>query len=190
MTDQAITNLVAELKTITAEETDPAAVIQRVKPLAAAMAEDTSWVRSEFYDADPDQGFGITILNEGPGHELLVEAICWLPGLGVAPHDHQTWAVVVGIDGEEVNVDWQRRDDGSKPGFADIEKARETRVSHGQVVSMLPDEIHSVYNDADKPSLSLHIYGVAPASLERSEFDPIAQVQRPCPQRKRKTAEG
>jgi len=187
MSTDAISNFVTELKTITAEEADPASVIERVKPLAAAMAEDTSWVKPEYYEADADQGFGITILNDGPNHELLVEVICWLPGLGVAPHDHQTWGVVVGIDGTEVNVDWDRRDDGSKPGFADLVKARETRVGNGDVCAFMPNDIHSVRNDEDKPSLSLHIYGVAPSSLDRSEFDPINKVQRPCPQRKRKT---
>lgn len=189
MSDQQITDFVAELKTITAEVSDPAAVIARVTPLLKGMAADTSWVKPEYYEADADQGFGITILNDGPNHELLVEAICWLPGLGVAPHDHQTWGMVVGIDGTEINVDWARHDDGAKPGFADLSTAREMPVSNGVVVSFLPDDIHSVRNDADKPSLSLHVYGVAPSSLARSEFDPINKIQRPCPERKRKVAE-
>jgi predicted metal-dependent enzyme (double-stranded beta helix superfamily) len=186
--DAMIANLVEQLKIVAAEESDPAAVVERVKPLAEAMAKDTSWVRPEYYEADEEQGFGITILNDGPNHELLVEAICWLPGLGVAPHDHQTWGVVVGIDGTEVNVDWQRHDDGSKPGYADLSTRRETEVKNGDVCAFLPNDIHSVRNDADVPSLSLHMYGIAPSSLDRSEFDPITKVQRPCPQRKRKPA--
>jgi predicted metal-dependent enzyme (double-stranded beta helix superfamily) len=186
MSSTAISSLVAALKTITAEESDPAAIVARVKPLAAKLAADTSWVQQSFYECDEAQGMGINILHEEEDATLLVEAICWLPGLGVAPHDHQTWGVVVGIDGVEVNVDWKRLDDGAKPGYADLEKAQETQVRKGDVVALLPDEIHSVRNDGDTPSMSLHMYGKVLAKIDRSEFDPIAKIQRPCPQRVRK----
>ena len=189
MSDNVISNLVADLKTATAGIGDPAAAIERAAPIIRIMASDISWVKPEYYLCDEDQGFGITILNEEPDHALLVQVICWLPGRGVAPHDHQTWGVVVGIDGVEVNVDWARRDDRSIPGYADIEIARETDVTRGALVSFLPDDIHGVRNDGDVPSLSLHVYGIAPASLDRSEFDPINKTQKPCPQRKRTMAD-
>ena len=190
MSKDAISNFVTDLKAITAEVSDPAEVIERVRPRLEAMAADTSWVKPEYYRADDDQGFGITILNEEADNTLLVEAICWLPGRGVAPHDHQTWGMAVGVDGVEINVDWARKDDGSKPGFADLENARETDVTQGVVVAFLPDDIHSVRNDGEVPSLSLHVYGRTPSTLARSEFDPINKTQKPCPQRKRTVAAG
>jgi len=183
-----ISNFVTELKTITADTRVPATIIARVSPILENMASDTSWVKPVYYECDDDQGFGITILNEEPDSTLLVEAICWLPGRGVAPHDHQTWGMVIGIDGVEVNVDWTRLDDGSKEGFDHIENTKEMDVTKGVIVSFMPDDIHGVRNDGDVPSLSLHVYGVTPASLKRSEFDPINKIQRPCPQRKRTVA--
>jgi len=188
MTDTIIADFVTDLKTLTHGITDPAEVIKRVSPLVAKLADDTSWVKPAYYQCDEDQGFGITILNEEPDHTLLVEAICWLPGRGVAPHDHQTWGIVVGIDGVEVNVDWRRLDDGAKPGIAELEVDRETDASRGVVASFLPDDIHGVRNDGDVPSLSLHVYGKTLGTLNRSEFDPINKTQKPCPQRKRNPA--
>lgn len=186
MTDHLISDFVSELKSITAKTNNLSQIIECTAPLLKALADDTSWVKSEYYECDEEQGFGINILNEEPDHTLLVEAIAWLPGRGVAPHDHQTWGMVVGIDGAEVNVDWRRLDDGSKPGFADLEIAKETVVGHGDIVSFMPDDIHGVRNEGDVTSLSLHVYGKTLATLERSEFDPINKVQRLCPQRKRK----
>lgn len=188
MTDDIISNFVVKLRSATRESSDPTSIIERVTPLVELLADDTSWVRPTFYDCDEDQGFGINILHEEPDHTLLVEAIAWLPGRGVAPHDHQTWGVVIGIDGVEVNVDWKRLDDGSKEGFADLEIAKETVVGHGDVVSFRPNDIHGVRNEGDVTSLSLHVYGKTLATLERSEFDPINKIQRLCPQRKRKPA--
>lgn len=182
-------NFVTELKTVTAGISDPAVIIERVTPILELMAANTSWVKPEYYHCDEDQGFGITILNDEPGNTPFVEVICWLPGGGVAPHDHQTWGIVIGIDGVEINVDWRRLDDGSKQGFADIENSKETDVSKGVTVSFLPNDIHGVRNDGDVPSLSLHVYGTAPSSMDRSEFDPINKTQIPCPQRKRIVAD-
>ena len=187
MGTRTVAEFVAELKSITARNTDPAAVIERIIPLAQDLAQDTSWVQPAFYQCDEEQGFGITVLNQEPDDGLFVEVICWLPGRGVAPHDHQTWGVVVGLDGEEINVDWRRLDDGSQPGYAELETAKETTVTQGAVVSFLPNDIHSVRNDGDVPSLSLHVYGNTLSAMKRSEFDPINKTQKPCPQRKRPT---
>ncbi|MEQ8320288.1 MAG: cysteine dioxygenase family protein [Rhodospirillales bacterium] len=188
MSDTIISTLVSDLRAATAGIDDPAEAIARVRPIVARMADDTSWMKPAYYETDDEQGFGINILNEEPDNTLLVEVICWAPGRGVAPHDHQTWGVVVGIDGTEVNVGWRRKDDGSKPGFADLELDEETDVTNGVVCTLMPDDIHGVRNDGDKPSVSLHVYGKVLASLNRSEFDPINRTQKPCPQRKRTPA--
>ena len=51
------------------------------------------------------RGIGITVLNQ---EELgfFVEGLSWMLGLGVAPHDHQMWGIVEGIDGIETNIKW------------------------------------------------------------------------------------
>jgi predicted metal-dependent enzyme (double-stranded beta helix superfamily) len=182
----SISEFVDDLRQIVAAETDNAAIVKRVMPLAKRIGSDPAMRRSEFYDCDEEQGFGINILHEEDDHSLLVEAIAWLPGRGVKPHDHQTWGVVVGLDGRETNVNWLRRDDGTKPGFADIYANHEVDVGPGDVVAFMPDDIHSVRNDGDSTTLSLHIYGKSLAHIERSEFDPETKVQRLCPKRKRK----
>ena len=90
------------------------------------------------------------------------------------------------LDGRETNLNWQRRDDGSRPGYADLVARHEVAVGAGDVVAFLPEDIHSVRNDGAAPTLSLHIYGKNLALIDRSEFDPEAKVERPCPKRIRK----
>lgn len=184
-----IGEFVRQLRDIAAATTDERAIIQKVRPLARRLAEDTGWVEPSFYECDEDQGFGITILHEEPDYSLLVEAIAWLPGRGVMPHDHQTWGVVVGLDGDEKNVNWERRDDGSRPGYADLAVRNVVIVRRGDALGFLPDDIHSVHNEGETASLSLHIYGKSLAHIDRSEFDPERKVERPCPKRVRNRAE-
>ena len=92
----------------------------------------------------------------------------------------------MGIDGVEININWRRSDDGSNPDFADLQAGEERQIRNGDVVLLLPDDIHSVRNEGENTSLSLHIYGRALSSLERYEFDPINKIRRVCPQRKRR----
>lgn len=182
----SVGDLVRDLHGIVAATSDDREIVKRVMPLARRIGGGPDLRRKEFYDCDPEQGFAINILHEEPDHSLLVEAIVWLPGRGVKPHNHRTWGVVVGLDGLETNVNWQRRDDGSRPGYADLVARHEIAVGPGDVVAFLPDDIHSVRNDGATPTLSLHIYGKSLAHIDRSEFDPDAKVERPCPKRVRK----
>lgn len=185
MSHSVIADLVDELRTLAERHLEPAEMAAEVDRLARPLADDRGWIEPRCYEAPETQGFGVTILHEEPDHSLLVETVCWLPGRGVAPHDHQTWGVVVGLDGRERNTGWRRLDDGSREGYAEIVPDREVIVEPGDVVRLMPDDIHSVRNDGTEPSLSLHIYGRSLAHLARSEFDPVAKVQRPCPQRLR-----
>lgn len=184
MAGYSMQQFIADVKAVQAQHTDGREILKRVAPLARKIAAEKGWVNDSHYRCDEAQGIGITVLHEEP-ENLLVETVCWLPGRGVLPHDHQTWGCVVGIDGAERNTTWLRRDDGRKEGFADLENYHETVMRHGDVCTLLPDDIHSVHNDGAAPSLSLHIYGRSLAVTDRHEFDPAAKVMRPCPKRKR-----
>lgn len=179
---------VADLQRLSGELADPKDLLPEIAPLAARLAEDTSWVLPEYYEVDESQGIGITVLHEEPDHTLLVETIVWAPGKGVLPHDHQTWGCVVGLDGTERNIIWKREDDGSKAGHAELTVAHQSDVGKGQTIVFMPDDIHSVNNLGDTPTMSLHIYGKSLAHVSRSEFDPEANVVRPCPIRKKRPA--
>ena len=183
MAHPTIDQLVTNIKSVLGEAQQPADIAAAVAALAKPLAEDQSWVEPRCYETEDAQGIGVTILHSEPDHTLMVETVCWQAGSGVAPHDHQTWGVVLGLDGEEVNTTWRRLDDGKREGHAELERAAEVSVRRGDVVQLMPDDIHSVTNKGQTDSLSLHIYGRDLAHVSRSEFDPLANIQRPCPQR-------
>ena len=170
---------VADLRKITAQETDPVKITDRVAPLAQKFAKAPGWFRPEFRQCDPEQGFSLHILHEEPNHDLAVFLISWLPDRGTTPHNHKTWAVVVGMEGSEQEVNYKRLDDGSRPGHADL-KAGETQVMKaGDVARCYPEHIHSVWNVGKDISMSLHTYGRHINYTGRSEFDPAAKREKP-----------
>ena len=82
-----------DLRAITAQETDPVKITDRVAPLAQKFAQAPGWFRPEFRECDPEQGFSLHLLHEEPNHDLAVFLISWLPNRGTTPHNHKTWAV-------------------------------------------------------------------------------------------------
>ncbi len=167
-----LTQFVADLQAIASETTDDMAIIGRVRPLAQRLAGQPDWLSRDHYACDSEQGNGLHLLHEEPDHRLAVFAVSWLPGRGTPPHDHGTWAVVAGVDGAERNVFWRCLDDGSRSGHAEIVENGESTVGPGEVIALRPDDIHSVVNDGDQVTVSLHVYGMHVNHTGRSEFDP------------------
>lgn len=174
-----LADYIQDLRTITSATHDPEEIIARVGPLAERAALSKEWLQPQHYACDPEQGFGVHLLHEESDHTLAVFAIAWLPGRGAPPHNHGTWAVVSGVDGLETNVFWKRVDDGSRPGYAEIQRNGEKLFTSGEVVAFLPHEIHSVVNETDVVTVSLHTYGKHLNYTGRSQFDPEAGIEKP-----------
>ncbi|MCP4983621.1 MAG: hypothetical protein GY935_24350 [Gammaproteobacteria bacterium] len=141
-----IENFVSDVLEVTSAFTDESEILKRVGPLAQRAAANHSWCTDEMYIADPELGFGLTLLHAEPDNTLFVVVDSWLPGRGVRPHDHRTWAVVVGMTGPEHNIFWERIDDGSRENHAELRKIREEVIAIGDVACLKSGEIHSVEN--------------------------------------------
>jgi len=179
-TDYNVQNYVEDLRKIAGAESDPIKVAEQVKPLAKRLAAAApNWMTDEHRGANEEQGFGVHLLHEEDNHDLAVFVLTWLPNRGTLPHNHMTWAVVAGIEGEEHEVEWKRTDDGAKAGYAKLERESEVTLKPGEVSACKPEDIHSVWNTGDKLSISLHTYGRHINHTGRSEFDPSQDLERP-----------
>ncbi len=168
----SVDDYVADLRRITAETAVESEIFDRLGPLAQRLVADTSWLKPEYYEADAEQGFGINVLHEEADHSLAVFMVSWDPHNGVAPHDHGTWALIVGVEGVEHNTSYARLDDRGRDGYAEIEVKSELQAGPGDLICMKNGGIHSVRNDSDAVTLSLHTYGRHVNYTERSVYDP------------------
>ena len=172
MTDSySLSDYVADLRQITSDTDDEDEIISRVGPLAQRLALDKSWLQKEHYKTNADQGFGAHLLHEEPDHTLAVLVVNWSPGRGAPPHDHGTWAVVAGVEGVERNTSYGRLDDRSRSDYAELTVKKETSAGAGDLICMNTGGIHSVQNDTDSLTLSLHTYGKHVNHTNRSQFD-------------------
>ena len=172
MRDAAVAEFIDGLRVLSAGAPAESELLERAKPLLLRLARLHSWRTPELYECDAAQGFGVTVLHEEPDRSLWLVAVAWLPHRGAPPHNHGTWAVVAGIDGAEKNILWRRR--GGR-----LERQGEELLGPGQVVGYAGSAIHSVLNETDRVTLSLHAYGRNLNFVERSQFDAETGAEKP-----------
>lgn len=103
--------------------------------------------------ADADNRFALYMNALNPGNETK-------------PHDHTTWAVVVGVEGQELNKVYRREADS-------LPVDHEVMVEVGTGIALMPEDIHSIHTTGERPTRHLHMYGLALEVLDnRMAYDP------------------
>ncbi|MBF9266542.1 cysteine dioxygenase family protein, partial [Paracidovorax cattleyae] len=136
------------------------AITERLEQLAA---HKDLFSRADFPPPAETAGVGASTryrLNPADGDGGLALYLNSInPGKITAPHNHTTWAVIVAVEGQEVNRLYERTDDRSDPARARIHVAREFTVQPGAPIAFLPDDIHSIAVVGTEPTLHFHLYG-------------------------------
>ena len=132
--------------------------------------------RSSF-PINEDGGSAVYRISEDSDHRYALYASVGAAGKSVPPHNHTTWAVIVGVYGDELNRFYERTDDASKEGYAELKETGSFVVQHGNGVVFLPDDIHAISTDDSEPTVHLHMYGLALDHLhERLVFDQVGKT--------------
>ena len=80
---------------------------------------------------------------------------------GTPAHNHTTWAVIVGVSGEELNRFYDRVDSG-------VREKGNAVVKQGTGVAFMPEDLHSIHIQA--PLINFHMYGLALEELRHREY--------------------
>ncbi len=120
-----------------------------------------------------EKGSNRYLLQEDQGGRFALYLNALNPGNETKPHDHTTWAVVVAVDGQELNKVYERADDGSDPARCELRLREEVMVEPGRGICLMPEDIHSIHTTGKVPTRHLHMYGLALERLDdRKGYDP------------------
>ncbi len=120
-----------------------------------------------------EKGSNRYLLQEDQGGRFALYMNALNPGNETKPHDHTTWAVVVAVDGQELNRVYDRLDDGTDPARCDVRLREEVMVEPGTGICLMPEDIHSIHTTGARPTRHLHMYGLALERLDdRKAYDP------------------
>ena len=95
--------------------------------------------------------------------ELALYVQCVGDGTSAPPHEHTTWAVIVGMRGQELN-----RLYGPCAGGGGPQVQHEVIVERGTGVAMLGDDVHSIHIEG--AATNFHCYGLALERLTGRRF--------------------
>ncbi len=159
---EAVAKMIGKIRAIEAERGVTPDALEAIKGLLFDLADRHELFPLDDFPIGPDDGNAVVYrLSEDDDHRFALYASTGMPGKGVLPHNHTTWAVIVGVHGEEHNILYERVDDGSQPGVGEVRKVQEITVSDSNGVTLMPDDIHSIHIEGEEKTVHLHMYGLA-----------------------------
>lgn len=152
--------LIAQSKEILAEGPLNGERLARIKAALSKLADEAAlWSESDFPDPDPQEKQNRFQIAQDAGTGLTLYLNVMRPGKKIPPHNHTTWACIAAVKGAETNRLYERMDDGSLPGKAELRETAVVELKPGTALAMLPDDIHSVEIAGETVIRHLHFYG-------------------------------
>ncbi|MDB6142142.1 MAG: hypothetical protein JWP80_1186 [Pseudomonas sp.] len=161
-----IETFLQQIRVIHQRGVDRAALVEIVALLEGLTERRDLFNFDTFPAPVPGQGstaFRYRLNDDGDTPTLYLNSL--LPGKNTIAHNHETWAVISAIEGQEINYLYGRTDDGSDPKVARLQLEKEVIVQPGTSISFLGEDLHGIRVDGDKPTLHFHLYGLPLESL-------------------------
>ena len=126
------------------------------------------------------------VLHRDPNGGLLINVVVLGPGAHVPPHNHGTWSIVGVMQGGLQETRFRRVDDGSRPGYGQLEHDDVIFTKPGEVSIIRPNvnDIHQVDNPGNETTVEIHAYGVMPTGEDHVQFNLETGRTTPIPSHK------
>lgn len=165
----AISAAIEDIRQIETKQGVTREALESIKARLIELARDRSIFPPSDFPAFSGERNDVHLLQEDPDGRFALYMVIGATGGETPPHDHTTWAVITGLQGQEHNKFYRRLDDGSTPGQGTVEVMNKETVVHGTAVSLMPDDIHSIHleSEGESKTMHLHMYGLGIDRLDK-----------------------
>jgi predicted metal-dependent enzyme (double-stranded beta helix superfamily) len=165
--DAEVAKAVADVRAIERDMGVNRAALEKIKQRLLQLAADRSLFPTEHFPLAADESSVIYRLSEDPDQRFAMYMSTTRTGRETPPHNHTTWACIVGVRGKEHNKLYDRIDDGATPFKGEVRERERYTVEHGKGIAFMPEDIHSIHLEGEAPMLMIHMYGLALDRLEK-----------------------
>ncbi len=164
---QAVSGAVERIRHIEAEFGITPAALDQIQTELIRLAARSDWFSAREFPppAESDAGTSLSycIAQDPSTHRFALYVQSAVSETHAPPHNHDTWAVITGIQGMELNRFYRRCDGG-------VEQIGSHTVQPGTGVRLLPDDLHSIHITDAQPVISFHMYGLALECLTQRQY--------------------
>jgi predicted metal-dependent enzyme (double-stranded beta helix superfamily) len=142
-------------------------ILHEGRALLGALIAHDDWLPDQFAAPDP-QRYRQYLLHCDPLERFSVVSFVWGPGQRTPVHDHTVWGLVGVLRGAERSIGYRLGAGGA------LEPTAESQLAPGDIEAVSPriGDIHAVFNAlADRPSISIHVYGGNIGAVARHTYD-------------------
>ena len=160
----AVGQAVADVRAIERREGVTRESLEKIKQrLMRLAAQQALFTAADFPPPEPGSRRNSCLyrISEDADHRFALYVNSSMGGYGTPAHNHTTWAVIVGVSGEELNRFYDRAEDG-------VREKGNAVVRQGSGVTFMPDDLHSIHIEA--PLINFHMYGLALEQLHHREY--------------------
>jgi predicted metal-dependent enzyme (double-stranded beta helix superfamily) len=134
---------IADLRAIWDSGSDSQGRMEKAKPLLEQLVKDPG-LKAHSARWPSTEGYKNLLLYVDPQHHFAINAVVRTPGRVGGVHDHaDAWVLYGVLDGAESLERYERIDDGSRAGYAEVRLASVTTGTQGKVDLVAPHAIHA-----------------------------------------------
>jgi predicted metal-dependent enzyme (double-stranded beta helix superfamily) len=169
---------IADLRAIWAGNSENQTRMEKAKPLLEQLVKDRG-LKAHSAGWPSTEGHKNLLLYVDPDHDFVVNAVVRVPGRKGSVHDHAgAWVLYGLLDGTESLERYDRLDDGSKPGYADIKLASVTTGTQGKVDLVPPGAIHAEQGGQTRSvAIIVRSQKLGQGTVLQGRYDPSANLR-------------
>jgi predicted metal-dependent enzyme (double-stranded beta helix superfamily) len=168
---------IAELRAIWASEPDNEARMNRAKLALEKLVLDPI-LKAHSAEWPSTEGYKNLLLYVDPDFHFAINGVVRAPGRKGSVHDHaDTWVLYAMLDGTESLERYERIDDGSRAGYAELRLVSVTTGTQGRVDLVPPNAIHAEQGGpARSVAIILRSQRLGEGTILQHTYDPQART--------------
>jgi len=173
----AFASFIADVRSLWSAEADPERRMEKARKLLERLVMDPS-LKARSARWPSTEGRKNLLLYVDPDHGFVVNAVVREPGRVGGVHDHaHAWVLYGLVDGTESLERYDRLDDGSRPGYAEVKLASVTTGTQGKVDLVPPFAIHAEQGGPTRSvAMILRSQRLGEGTVLQHAYDPAAKT--------------